>query len=148
MARRHRSGYHNHYNDVGFSRGRITGRSTRETIAALREVGEHVVEAAKAALKEGVDVLVAEAKSRCPVKTGRLRGSIKAEPNRDGTVYQISANASVASTKSPTGRFYYGPVVEFSPKINKPFLYPALEQERNLIYDKVNDAISRAARSL
>lgn len=137
----------NHYNDVGFSRGRGTGMSTAKTIAALREIGEHVVEAAKVALKEGADAVVEDAKNRCPVRTGRLRESIKAEPNRDGTVYQISANASVESPKSPTGRFYYGAVVEFSPKINKPFLYPAMDNNRQQIYDKVSVAISRAARS-
>lgn len=140
MARR------NHYGDVGFSRGRGTGMSTYKTIAALREMGEHVVAAAKAALKDGADAVVADAKSRCPVRTGRLRDSIKAEPNRDASVYQISANASVASTKSPTGRFYYGAHVEFNPKINRPFLYPAMDANRQQIYDNVSAAISRATR--
>lgn len=132
-------------NEIGFSRGRETGMSTYKTIAALRELGEHVLEAAKAALKEGVDEVVADAKSRCPVKTGRLRESIKAESNKDGSVYWVSANASVESPKSPTGRFYYGAHVEFNPKINKPFLYPAMEAHRQEIYDKVSAAISKAA---
>ena len=121
--------------------------STYKTLAALREMGEHVVEAAKAELKKGADEIVADAKSRCPVKTGRLRDSIKAVSNRDGSVYWITANASVESPKSPTGRFYYGAVVEFSPKINRPFLYPALDAHRQKIYDGVGKAISNAARS-
>ena len=121
--------------------------STYKTLAALREMGEHVVEAAKAELKKGADEIVADVKSRCPVKTGRLRDSIKAVSNRDGSVYWITANASVESPKSPTGRFYYGAVVEFSPKINRPFLYPALDAHRQKIYDGVGKAISNAARS-
>ena len=61
MARRRR----NHYNDRNFSRGHIM--STSQTMAALREMGEHVVDAAKDALKQGADMVVADAKSRCPV---------------------------------------------------------------------------------
>lgn len=140
MARR------SHYNDVGFSRGRMTGLSTSKTIAALREAGDQVLAAAKAELKKGVDVVVADAKNRCPVKSGRLRDSIKAESNKDGSVYWITANASVESRKSESGRFYYGAVVEFSPKINKPFLYPAMEAHRQEIYDNISAAISRSAR--
>lgn len=157
MARR-RGGYHNHYNDVGFARGRITDTrlSTAQALAELREMGEHVVTAAKKALKDGVDAIVADAKSRCPVRTGRLRDSIKAEPNRDGTVYQISANASVEIKNSAIlnnseytgdGRFYYGAHVEFDPKINRPFLYPAMDANRQQIYDNVSAAISRAVQT-
>lgn len=137
----------NHYNDIGFARGRITGSSTHRTIAALREIGEHVVTAAKQALKEGADAIVADAKSRCPVNTGRLKDSIRAIPNRDGSVYQIVADASVESTKSQSGRFYYGAVVEFSPKINRPFLYPAMDAHQQEIRDNISTAISRAVRS-
>lgn len=127
-------------NEIGFTRGRGTGMSSYKTIAALRELGNHVVEAAKSALKDGADKVVADAKARCPVKTGKLRDSIKAVPNRDGSVYAISANAE-------NNGVYYGVIVEFSPKINRPFMYPALEENRQQIYDNVSAAISRAARS-
>lgn len=151
---------HNHYNDIGFSRGRMTGMSTAKTIAAIREYGEHVLAAAKAELKKGADAVVADAKSRCPVKTGRLRDSIKAESNRDGSVYWITANAS-KEIKNPKrlkalqeagigdGRFYYGAVVEFSPAPKgKPFLYPAMEAHRQEIYDNISAAISKESRSV
>lgn len=139
-------GRRNHYRDLGFSRGRMTGQSTSKTIAALREIGEHVFEAAKAELKKGADIVVADAKSRCPVKTGKLRDSIMAKSNKDGSVYWLSANASVESRKSPSGRFYYGAIVEFSPKINKPFFYPAMDAHRQEIYDNISAAISKAAK--
>ena len=136
---------HNHYNDIGFARGRMT---PGKTIAAIREYGEKALEMAKAELKKGVDEVVADAKSRCPVRTGRLRDSIQAVSNKDGSVYWVTANASVESPKSPSGRFYYGAVVEFSPKINKPFLYPALDAHRQEIYDNISAAINKAARSV
>lgn len=127
-------------NEIGFTRGRGTGMSSYKTVAALRELGEHVVEAAKSALKDGADKVVADAKARCPVKTGKLRDSIKAVPNKDGSVYAISANAE-------NNGVYYGVIVEFSPKINRPFMYPALEENRQQIYDNVSAAISKAVRS-
>lgn len=136
---------HNHYNDLGFARGRMT---PNRAIKELREWGEEVLKAAKAELKKGVDEVVADAKSRCPVRTGRLRDSIKAVSNKDGSVYWIQADASVESRKSPSGRFYYGATVEFSPKINKPFMYPALEANRQRIYDNISAAISKTARSI
>ena len=123
------------------------GLGVNETVRQLRELGEHVVEAAKMALKEGVDEVVADAKSRCPVKTGRLRDSIRAKSNRAGTVYELVADASVEDARGADGRFYYGAVVEFSPKINKPFMYPAMEAHRQPIRDKINEAISRAVGS-
>ena len=144
MARK--GSFRNHYKDVGFARGRITGMSVSKTIAELREMGEHVVEAAKAELKKGVDAVLADAKAKCPVNTGKLRDSIKAEANKDGSIYWLSANASTESPKSPTGRFYYGAAVEFSPRINKPFMYPALDAHRQEIWDNVANAIERATR--
>lgn len=126
--------------NAGFSRGRATGMSTHKTILALREIGEHVVDAAKAALKDGADMVAADAKNRCPVKTGKLRDSIKAVPNRDGSVYEIEANAQ-------NNGVYYGAIVEFSPKINKPFLYPAMDANRQTVYELVSAAITNAARS-
>ena len=147
MARRS-GGSRNHYRDIGFARGRVTGMSTAQTIAAIREFGKAAVEAAKAELKKGVDKVVADAKSRCPVRTGTLRDSIKAESNRDGTVYWITANASVEEPKAASGRFYYGPVVEFSPKINRPFLYPALDSHRLEIYENISEAINKVSRTV
>ena len=136
-------GYHNHYNDVGFARGKI---SPAKAVARIRAMGEKALAAAKAEVKKGADVVVADAKSRCPVKTGRLRDSIRAVSNKDGTVYWIVADASVKSQKSPTGEFYYGANVEFSPTNGKPFMYPALDAHRKEIEDNIESAIDKAAK--
>ena len=112
--------------------------STSETLTRLREIGEHVEAAAKSALKDGVDSIVTEAKSRCPVKSGKLRDSIHAKSFSDGAFYKILADA-----KNDNGE-QYGAVVEWSPKINRPFLHPALEANREQITNNIKDAIRRA----
>lgn len=139
MQRRKRD----HYRDKSFSRG---GISTGQTEQHLKELGEHVLQAAKDALKAGVNAVVEDAKSRCPVKTGALRDSIKAEPNKNKTVYQISADAKSAPTKEHPNGYLYGQIVEFSPSCAHPFLYPALEANRKKVADDILTAIREAIR--
>lgn len=143
------------YKAKSFSRG---GISTGQAEKHLKELGEHVLKAAKDALRLGADKVVREAKSRCPVYEGHkkkngqnyfaagvtpgaLRDSIKAEPNKALTVYRISANAT-----SKNG-FLYGQIVEFSPKVNRPFLYPAMDEcrddVRRLVFQAIQNAIRR-----
>ena len=127
MAFKNRSG--------SFRRGVI---STAQTVKRLREIGKHVLQAAKSALKEGADLVVQDAKSRCPVKTGKLHDSIKAIPRQNDSVYEIEANA-----RNDNG-IPYGQFVEFDPKINNPFLYPAMDANSNEIRNKIQEAIGNA----
>lgn len=137
-----------------FSRG---GMSTGVVEKHLLELGDHVLAAAKEALKKGADEVAEDAKSRCPVYEGHkkengqvyhwagatpgaLRDSIKAEPNSRGTVYQISANA-----KNSKG-YLYGQIVEFSPRVNRPFLYPALDAKRQDVATAIIEAVHNAIR--
>ena len=62
MARK--GSFRNHYKDVGFARGRLTGMSAAKTIAELREMGEHVVEAAKVELKKGANFAIQSRRKR------------------------------------------------------------------------------------
>ena len=117
MARRNRRG--------NFQRGNISG--VDEAVRKLREKGEHVLAAAKSALKDGVDLVVSDAKSRCPVRTGKLKNSIKA-----------SANAT-----NPKG-IAYGQFVEFDPRINRPFLYPAVYAHIREMRANIRQAIQNA----
>lgn len=138
MARRRRSGRRYHGSKESFSRGSITGAS--DAVRKLRELGEHVLTEAKMALHEGAMLVVADAKSRVPVKTGKLKESIKAVSLEDGAVYELSADARNSNGIS------YGQFVEFSPKIAKPFLYPAMDANRNIIANDVKNAIQDAIR--
>ena len=117
-----------------------------ETI--LKELGEAAENAAIAALAEGADMVVKEAKQRCPVYEGddyrvvkgALRDSIHAEKQKGGKEYRIVADAQAQDG------LYYGKIVEFSPKINKPFLYPAMDAKREAVKKKIVDAVREAIR--
>ena len=124
-------------NRNGFDRGSFgTGKGAKD----LEALGAHVLDAAKVALAKGADEIVQEAKGRCPVRSGRLRDSIRAVPSNDGTRIKILADA-----KAKDGS-YYGQYVEFSPKINRPFLYPAMDALRGKVKEEVIDAIRGAIR--
>ena len=120
--------------------------NSAETI--LKELGTAAENAAKAALEEGADILVKEAKARCPVYDGddpravkgALRDSIHAEKEKGGKEYRI-----VADAQAKDGLFY-GKIVEFSPKINKPFLYPAMDAKRKEIQQNIVAAVREAIR--
>lgn len=128
------------HRESSFNRGAISGDyqySVSRTVEQLREIGEHVVAAAKASLLEGAELVVADAKSRCPVKTGKLRDSIKAVSTLDGAVYEISASAKNSKNIA------YGQFVEFGPR-GRPFLYPSLDANRQIISNDVKEAIKEA----
>ena len=109
-------------------------------VANLRAKGEEVLLAAKSALKDGVDLVIADAKSRCPVRTGKLRDSIKAVDIANGAAYEITADAQNNNGVA------YGQFVEFSPKINKPFLYPAVDANIGTVREGIKQAIQGALR--
>lgn len=104
----------------------------RRFLRELRSIGNHIATAAKDAIKRGAEAVATDAKALCPVRTGKLRDSIKAE-RQAGARYKVSS-------------LWYGRIVEFSPKINKPFLMPALEQNRNGIRADIREAIRQALR--
>ena len=139
------SGQSKHYKDKGFARGYISsGKNEQE----LKNLGEDILKAAKDALAQGAEEVVQEAKGRCPVYDGRdrrvikgaLRDSIRSEKLRDGAAYKITADA-----RAQDGMFY-GQMVEFSPKINHPFLYPALDAHKDAIKTSIVEAIKAACR--
>ena len=114
----------------------------------LRELGENATEAAKSALAEGAELVMKEAKERCPVYTGNdrrvvkgaLKESIHAVKQKGGTKYKIIADAV-----SHDGIFY-GKLVEFSPAINQPFMYPALDAQRETVKKLIVEAVREAVR--
>jgi len=94
----------------------------------------------KKALRDSAQLVVNEAKSRVPVKTGRLRDSIVIEDKYETVLFiRVQAkNKNVA----------YGRIVEFSPVINKPFLYPARDAKLNDIKKKFEDALGEAVKNV
>ena len=108
----------------------------------FKELGADVEEAAKQALEEGAEIIVNDAKSRVAVDTGKLRDSIHFKKLNKGTKIRIIADAY--NVGSDGEKVYYGNLVEFSPKINKPFMYPALETHRAEVKQKIIEAIRGA----
>ena len=114
----------------------------------LRELGENATKAAKSALADGAEIVMQEARNRCPVYKGNdnrvvkgaLRDSIHAVKQKGGAKYKI-----VADAVSHDGIFY-GKLVEFSPAINKPFMYPAMDARRDEVRNKIIDAVREALR--
>jgi hypothetical protein len=92
----------------------------------LQTWGEGMVDACRKYMEQMADKIVADAKSRCPVDTGRLRDSIHWEWTRDREKIRI-----VADAKNPVNKVKYGRIVEFDPRINKPFLYPAMDDHKD-----------------
>lgn len=133
----------------GFQRG-YASTGVNAAVRALQELGSDVEAAAKEALKKGADQIVADAKSRCPVYAGpsrpdvvpgELRDSIKAVSSKKGAVYHIEADAKSGTSGQP-----YGLYVEFSPKINKPFLYPAFDAHSDEVRASIVEAVKNAVR--
>lgn len=114
----------------------------------LEELGEVATNAAKEALEEGAETVVQEAKNRCPVYTGKdkrvekgaLKRSIHKVKRRKGASFRVKADARGYN------EFPYGAIVEFSPKINKPFLYPAFEAKKESIKEGIIKAVQNAVR--
>ena len=112
--------------------------STREL---LNRMGKGAMDAAKKALAEGTEAVKTEAKSRCPVYRGHdkrvvpgaLRDSIHCVKRGGGTSWRIVADATAQDGTA------YGKLVE-------PFLYPALDAERDAIKKNIVEAVKTALR--
>lgn len=115
-------------------------RNISQVMANLRRKGDHAVTAAKAALKQGIDKVVMDAKNLAPVKTGKLQNSIRAIPMADGAIYKI-----VADAKNDKG-VPYAQYVEYGSR-GKPFLYPAIDQNVSSLSDGIKNAISNSLNS-
>lgn len=106
----------------------------------LDSFGSDVSAAAKKALADGADIIVADAKSMVHDVSGDLKASIIAQPNSTGTKIIISANA-----KNKKGKMY-GRLVEFWPGREHPFMYPAYAANRGKIRQSIIDAIREAVQ--
>lgn len=106
----------------------------------LSRYGDKAARAAREALAENAETLAEEARRRCPVDTGRLRDSIHVEISRNGGKAKIIADAKNAKGV-PYGRY-----VEFSPKIDEPFMYPAMDAKREEMKQHTINRIREAMR--
>lgn len=111
----------------------------------LKEIGKHVVVAAENVIKENADMLVEEMKRRVPVSSGNLRNSIHAERQRDDKDGFVQYRV-VVDAQNEKG-FKYAKIVEFSPKIQKPYMYPSFDALRGGMKENVIRKIQEAVHA-
>lgn len=112
-------------------------------------VGKTAVEAGKRALEEGANLVVKRAKELCPYDenhdkhnpgTPHLRDTIRVELKNKG------AYAKVLTDYKTKSGWCLGALVEYSPKINHPFLKPAIEELKPTISRNIAEAIIAAMK--
>lgn len=104
----------------------------------LERYGEAAKEALQKQMEQEAEAIVRDMKSRVPVKTGKLRDSIRWQWNKNKTAITIIADASNNGTK-------YARIVEFSPRINKPFFFPAIEAHREECKSRMKSTLKKEA---
>lgn len=122
---------------------RIQVDGLRELQRDLRALGGDAVKELRKVNLEGAQVVERAAVPHVPVRTGRLRRSVKARASQRG-----------ATVKAGTKTVPYAAVIEFgSPKRHmrpRPFLFPTAEQERPkvvaLYRRRLNDLIHKHFR--
>ena len=107
----------------------------------LKELGERVEKAAEEATKENAERLIEEMKNRVPVNSGRLRDSIHTKKTGKGATIKYKVIVDASDEKD----YKYAKIVEFSPKINKPFMYPSFDGLRNSMKEHLINKIRKAA---
>lgn len=100
----------------------------------LPEITAELEKAAREAVAAAAELVVATAKDRAPVDTGRLRDSIHIDEEAEGT-YVVAGDHEV----------FYGNMVEHGTvdAAAHPFLLPALEENRSAIEAAVTAAIRK-----
>ena len=100
----------------------------------IPEILKELDPAVRAALVRSAQGIVQDAKDRVPVETGRLRDAIHWEPTEEG-ISVIAGDQKV----------FYGHMVEHGSVHNapRPFLVPALEQNRDEIERNVAEAVRK-----
>lgn len=131
----------------------------------LKNADERVREAAARALNEAAKELEAQIKNNMSAqgiqnRTGRLRASVTATtatakkpsvvvrsevyaplPKRQGKNRRLWGKGSI---RYPAKGVPYGRILEFSPRYNKPFFYPAWYKMKNRIRDEIITAVGEA----
>ena len=105
------------------------------------EFGEDVKNAGVAELAKGAEKIKATAKSLCPALSGKLKESIHVETKKSKKGANIKVVADAKNNGLP-----YGRIVEFSPKIQRPFMIPAKDEHAMEIRENALDAIRQAIR--
>jgi len=102
-----------------------------EIFQRLMEWGDEAVDISEESLTEALELVLREAKKRVPVRTGKLRDSLRIRKRRRGSTVMGTVGSSLD----------YAPPVEFGSRHFKsnvyikpqPYLYPAIDDNRERI---------------
>jgi hypothetical protein len=117
-------------------RAAIEVEGARQLRKALTELGDDAVDDLKAVNMEAVDVVLAEALTRVPVKTGRLLETVRASATKTrGTIRAGFKRVPYA------GPVHFGnPHRRIEPNL---FLYDAIDVRRDEVIDVYEDNIAK-----
>ena len=122
-------------------RSRLSGvNNLRRTLRRLPEdATAEVVEA----VSYGAELVHADALTKAAVDTGDMVSQISHKQSRDGLSARIGFRGKKANRKA-----FYAKFLEFGTiqQLARPFLQPALEQNRRHIFDRIRTAVTRAMR--
>lgn len=127
---------------------------------ALSSLGEDMIPNAAEGMEQGLARVVREAKKLCPVDTGELRGSIRAEVNKDasavtGTVgsskeYAVYVEMGTGDKGRESGG--NGSPVKASYRTKwggmraRPYLWPAWKANREKVLASIRRAVLKGVR--
>jgi len=116
----------------------IRARGAAAAGERLSEIAEAIRQNLAAAMEAEAEKLEAEAKRRCPVDTGTLRNSIRAEVREGGTEIEATVGSALQ----------YAAPVELGAlgRPPKPYLAPALIARKGALKQSVTHAVRNAIR--
>lgn len=112
-----------------------------EVVKLLEDMGDAAINVLDDAAKGGAEIVLAEAKRRVPVDTGRLRDSLilkksKIKNAKVRGVYTVSKKRGVE---------YFAPVELGTSKMKaRPFLRPAVDENKREIAKAINNEVLKA----
>jgi HK97 gp10 family phage protein len=118
-------------------------KGLRELRAALKAIDPKLLREANVALRDAVQPIAADAKTRAPFLSGVLSQSVRAGATGKGAF--IGAGAVYAGIQE------FGGTIKFATKAGEltikpqPFLWPAITSGADDVVDRVGDAIDRLA---
>lgn len=120
----------------------------RELRRKFREVGDDMTDL-KDLHKQLADDVAGTAKTKTPVRSGRLRNSVRGSGTKTAARVRAGNNRKTGPTSVPyAGRIHFGdPGSSTRNRIRpQPFLYEALDDRRQEVVDRYNDEVRAIIR--
>lgn len=138
-----------------FASVRLEG--AQDVIRALQNLGDEAIQGRlREAIKTGAEIVAEDAKGRVPVRTGRLKASIKTRIPKKGLTAKVEADypagGKVRKTRTKKqkagSREYYAFAVEYGTRkmAAQPFMAPALAAKAPRVMQKIEAALEEACR--